>query len=185
MAPPAAQAARNGPAPPTAPATRAGVRKMPMPITRLTVAIAVSNTDSFGSSRGPGPSAAMQGLAEQGRERPVLLLVVVDLRRQAHQLPSRAGPGEEPRFDAALTRPGGERVLVEPDDRRARRRGRQWYGGDRSDQVVRAGPGDVQGLEQDLPAPQRQRVVALHEGGDAAGEEASQDAQALRDRQVR
>src|SRR4029077_18219387 len=117
MAPPAPQAARNGTAPAVAPATRAGVRKMPIPITRLTITIAVSKTDSFGSRRGIASSFVMQGLAEKGRERPVLLLVVVDLRRQAHQLPSRAGPGEEPRLDAALPRPGRQRVLTQATDR--------------------------------------------------------------------
>src|SRR5437867_8043045 len=113
MAPPAAQAVRNSPALAVAPATRAGVRKMPIPITRLTTTIAVSKLDSFGSSRGIGVSLVMQGLAEQGRERPVLPLMVVDLRRQTQQLLSRARPGEEARLDAALPRPGRQRVLFQ------------------------------------------------------------------------
>src|SRR5258705_8508213 len=184
MAPPAAQAVRNGPAPVVAPATRAGVRKMPIPITRLTITIAVSKTDSFGSSRGIGASLIMQGLAKQGRERPVLLLVVVDLRRQAHHLSSRAWPGEEPRLDAALPRPGRQRVLSQAADRRAGSGSGERQGGHRSDQVVRAGWGETQSLQADVSAPKHQRMVALHERPHAPREGPAEDPQALRYRQA-
>src|SRR5262245_14638314 len=129
-------AERKRDAPPVAPATRAGVRKIPMPTTRLTTTIAVSNALSVGVRRGLaglGSSAGTQRFHQEIRQSDVLRLVVVELRGDADQLAAEAVPREEPRLDAALTRPCRELILIQPIHGRARLRGRQRDGGHRAD----------------------------------------------------
>src|SRR5262249_10686767 len=185
IAPPTPQAARKAPAPEVVPATRAGVRKMPMPTTRLTTIMAVSNVESLASRPEDGASAATERLGEQRRQRPILLVVVVGLGGNAHQLPSRAGPGEKPALDPALARPSGEQVPAQTRDRGIRSRGRERERGHRADHALRARRRDLQRLAENAPPFEGEGVIALHERRPAAGQEAAEDAQTLGDRQIR
>src|SRR5678816_1944233 len=177
------QAPRKRPWLCVAPATRAGVRKMPMPITRLTTTIAVSMTDSLASGPDAEPcSARTKSLPEQGCKRAVLVFMVVELRRNADDLPARAGPWEEPGLDAALMRPGGQGILVEPRNRRAALGGRKGDRGHRAEHRRRAWRLEVKRFKKDLAPLQREVMISLHQGRPSPGDQAAEITQALGDR---
>src|SRR5438093_240533 len=155
---------------------------MPMPTTRLTTTIDVSNTDRLGRNPSEVWSAVTQRLEQELRQRPVLSLVVVDLGRQPHDLAARAGPREEPGLDPALPDPGRQGGPGKTGDGRAGAGGRKRQRGDRADHFIRTGRSDPQHLADDRPASKSESVVPLHQLRPAARQESAENAQALRDR---